>query len=196
MSQALVARAASFGASALLMGGLVLLALTMTYVVQETEIFGPQPPLIDMAYEPPLPPPPQATTTRPQTAPVEDPFVTEPFQPMETRSTEPLEPYIGPLTPVGPIEITSPHWQRRPSDLTRYYPDRALGRNIEGEAVLNCLVATSGLLNCDVVSETPTGWGFGEAAQRIARAHRMVPATRSGVAVEGRYVMRVPFQID
>ena len=196
MTQALVARAASFGASALLMSGLVLLALTMTYVVRETDIFGAPPTPITVAEEPPPPSPPPTTTVRPPATPVDDPFDPR-LQPMEpTSSTQPAEPYVGSAEPVGPIEITAPRWQRRPSNLTVFFPDRALRRNTEGEVVLNCLVRVSGLLDCDVVSESPAGWGFADAAQRIARAHRMVPATRNGVAVEGRYVMRVPFQIE
>ena len=79
--------------------------------------------------------------------------------------------------------------------LQRYYPPRAIERNIEGEVLLDCLVDVAGLLDCRVVSESPNGWGFAAAAQRIARAHRMIPATRDGVAVQGRYAMRVPFQI-
>jgi protein TonB len=195
MSQALVARAASFGASALLMGGVVLLALTMTYAVQEWNI-GEAPAPVQMEREPP--PPPDNPITRPQTTPMQENVDVSPLPPLDPVSSANADPapYLGPVAPVGPVEITAPHWQRRPSDLTRFYPGRALGRNIEGEVVLNCLVRISGLLDCDVVSESPAGWGFGEAAQRIARAHRMVPATRSGIAVEGRYVMRVPFQID
>jgi protein TonB len=102
----------------------------------------------------------------------------------------------GSLAPVAMPVITRPEWVRRPSGLTVYYPRRALNRGIEGEAALTCVVSVTGHLDCAVVSETPTGWGFGEAAIRIARDHRMVPAMRDGIAVEGRYSMRVPFQLD
>lgn len=196
MSHVLVARATSIGASAVLMGGLVLLALTMSYVVQDPDIFGAPPQPVEMAHEPP-PPLPPTTAVRPPSTPVDDPFelpLQEPLQ--DLSSTEPAEPYIGAVETAEPVEISAPHWQRRPTNLTVFYPDRALRRNTEGEVVLNCLVRVSGLLDCSVVSESPAGWGFGEAALRIARAHRMVPATRNGVAVEGRYVMRVPFQIE
>jgi hypothetical protein len=46
------------------------------------------------------------------------------------------------------------------------------------------------------MSETPRGWGFGEAALAIAADHRMAPATRNGAPVEGRYTMRVPFELN
>jgi protein TonB len=97
---------------------------------------------------------------------------------------------------VGPVEVTRPRWLEQPRNLARYYPPRAIERNIEGDVVLNCLVRVSGLLDCEVVSESPAGWGLSQAALRIAGAYRMTPATRGGVAVEGRYTMRVPFRID
>jgi hypothetical protein len=46
-----------------------------------------------------------------------------------------------------------------------------------------------------VVSETPANWGFGRAALEIAGDYRMVPAMRDGQAIEGRYRMRVPFEV-
>jgi protein TonB len=150
-----------------------------------------------MAVPEPPPPPPRARLPRPQTAPPDAPLDISPLPPLETvSSTAPQAPYLGPVAPRGPVEITAPHWRQRPRDLTRFYPTRAIERNIEGEVVLDCMVRVSGLLDCSVVSESPRGWGFADAAQRIARAHRMIPAARDGVAVEGRYVMRVPFQIE
>jgi protein TonB len=94
------------------------------------------------------------------------------------------------------VQIDNPRWSQRPTNLERYYPRRALQREIEGAAVLDCLVSTAGELTCSVISETPRGWDFGAAALRMAADHRMVPATRAGVPVEGRYRMRVPFNLD
>ncbi|MBL8530879.1 MAG: TonB family protein [Hyphomonadaceae bacterium] len=96
----------------------------------------------------------------------------------------------------GPTLITSPHWLARPGNLARYYPRRALLRGIEGEVTLDCRVSREGLLDCAVISETPADWEFAAAARRIAHEHRMQPAMRDGVAVEGRYRMRVPFTLD
>ena len=195
MTQA-VARATTLGASALLMGGAVLLALTMTYTIPDEGFFGPAPTPIIVEPEPappPLPPP----TPRMPTQPIEDPIIAplSPITPIST-TTGDETPYAGPIAPRGPVEVTRPRWLEQPRNLTRYYPPRAIERGIEGDVVLNCLVRVSGLLDCDVVSESPQGWGFSLAAQRIAGAHRMTPATRDGVAVEGRYMMRVPFRID
>jgi periplasmic protein TonB len=193
MTQA-VARATTLGASAFLMGGAVLLALTMTYTIAPA-FDPPTPRPIEMTPElPPTTPPPM--TPRAQTQPIEDLDVTplSPLTPIST--TEAERPYLGPIAATGPVEVTRPHWLEQPRNLARYYPPRAIERNIEGDVVLNCLVRVSGLLDCEVVSESPDGWGFSQAARRIAGAYRMAPATRGGVAVEGRYTMRVPFRID
>jgi periplasmic protein TonB len=193
MTQA-VARATTLGASALLMGGAVLLALTMTYTIPVLDLGPADPRPIEMTPEPPPTPPP--TTPRAQTQPSEEVDVTPlpPLTPVST--TEAEQPYAGPVAPAGPVEVTRPRWLEQPRNLARYYPPRAIERTIEGDVVLNCLVRVSGLLDCEVVSESPAGWGFSRAALRIADACRMAPATRGGVAVEGRYTMRVPFRID
>ena len=65
----------------------------------------------------------------------------------------------------------------------------------EVESLITLTMDTYGRLNCAVSSETPQGWRFGEAALAIARDHRMEPATRDGAPVEGRYTMRVPFNL-
>ena len=193
MTQA-VARATTIGASALLMGGAVLFALTMTYTIAPA-FDPPTPRAFEMTPEPP-PPTPPPLTQRPQTQLIEGLDVTPlpPLTPIAT--TEAERPYVGSIAPAGPVDVTRPHWLEQPRNLARYYPPRAIERSIEGDVVLNCLVRVSGLLDCEVVSESPDGWGFSQAALRIAGAYRMAPATRGGVAVEGRYTMRVPFRID
>jgi protein TonB len=152
-------------------------------------------PIITMAREepPPQPPAPEAAH-QPLTVPINaDPISTIlPSTPPET-ITEFSE--IGPREPVAAL-ITDPRWLRRPRDLQRYYPRTAMARGMEGDVVLDCAVATTGNLNCAVLSETPANWGFGEAARRIAAEHRMEPARQNGTAVEGRYRMRVPFRIE
>jgi len=195
MGQTMVARAGSLGASALLMGGAVLLALTMTYTVQELNFSEPTE-VIQVTPEPPPPPPPPEPTTQQNLQPIAAPSHLSPLPLLPVDANVAPVAYAGPVAPVGPMEITSPRWQERPHNLRRYYPPRALARNIEGEVLLDCRVAVSGVLNCAVISESPEGWGFADAAQRIAGAHQMVPARRDGVAVEGRYAMRVPFQIE
>jgi protein TonB len=161
--------------------------------------------------------------TPPQQPPAFDTIRPEPPKPEEPKPARPIQPVTEPTTPISPslpyqidieaaptptpipvasqaepevIVITRPDWLRRPTNLQIYYPNRARDRGVEGIVQLDCLVQVDGRLNCNLVSETPGGWQFGNAALRIARDHRMVPATRDGVPVEARYRMRVPFNLD
>ncbi|MEQ1619726.1 MAG: TonB family protein [Terricaulis sp.] len=72
---------------------------------------------------------------------------------------------------------------------------RAYALELEGDVSLDCLVSAEGRLDCAIVSEDPTGFGFGEAALRISRSFRMALMTLDGVpAAGGRYRMRIPFR--
>lgn len=196
MTQSLGARATSLAASAALLGLAVFAAFSVSITLGALQT---EPPFdITMMPEapPPEPPPPAAPRDPPPQQPVtDDPPVETPivFEP-PPRIFDPGS-VSGPVQ-TGPTLITNPRWLRQPRDLARYYPARPLARNITGEVVLECLVDTNGVLNCAVASETPANWGFGDAALRIARDYRMVPAMQDGQAVEGRYRMRVPFDIN
>ena len=100
-----------------------------------------------------------------------------------------------PPSPPNPNVLTNPFWVERPDaqDFARNYPRRAMDESVSGRALLDCLVASDGLLTCAVVSETPEGYGFGEAALRVARSFRMAPQTRDGVPTAGGRV-RVPIR--
>lgn len=196
MTQSLGMRATSFGASAILLGLAVFAGLSATITMQLPTFGGPAPIPVET-----LPPPPEPTRpiVRQQTPPPERPLE----EPTEITFEPPVVPQgpdtTGPTTfyppQVGPTQITNPRWLRQPRDLEIYYPGRALAREIPGQVVLDCLVDVNGALNCSVVSETPSNWGFGRAALEISRDYRMVPAMRDGQAVEGRYRMRVPFEV-
>lgn len=195
MTHSLGARATSLAASAALLGIAVFAAFSASIQLGANPLSLPGP-VIDILPppEPPEPitrrqtPPPRVAPPQELTAAVADP----PPQTTTIATTVPFD--FGP--PVGPQEITNPRWLRRPQNLASYYPRRAVARNIAGQVMLDCLVDTNGALNCSVILETPANWGFGEAALRIARDHRMVPATRDGQAVQGRYRMRVPFELE
>lgn len=197
MAQTAGLRAVSLGASAL-----VLSAALIGIASIKSEIW--MPPMVDpVAIEgiierpkPPEPPPP-----------VERPIerIVEPTQPVAqdlqyVPDNVALEPVFSDNAtnpqPPQPITITSPTWTQRPSNLARYYPPRALSRGIEGAVLLDCLVSVEGALRCTPIAENPDGWGFAEAALRISRDYRMVPATRDGAPVEAHYRMRVPFNLD
>lgn len=196
MSHTMSVRAASFATSAALLGILVIGAFSVSITLQANST--PEPwsiPVIELPRDPPPPTPPTPREPPPQ-APVLENVTVLPVDPQRlppidlTGEPTDLLPAV-----IGPPEITNPRWLRQPRDLARYYPSRALARGETGQVVLNCRVDTAGWLHCSVVSETPEGWGFGDAALRIARDYRMVPATQNGQPVEGRYRMRVPFEM-
>jgi periplasmic protein TonB len=195
MAHTLAMRATSLVASAGILGVLLLAALSATYVVQQIAMPDPatEVSIIDPPAPPPDPPPRPLENTRPLQP---NTVATEELPQTLIDTTEPPTGTTVPFTPPGPMSITNPRWLERPSNLARYYPRRAVERGVEGFVLLDCIVATTGLLNCDVISETPSGWNFGDAALRIAADHRMAPAMRDGVAVQGRYRMRVPFELN
>lgn len=190
-------RAASFAISAGLLSAAAIAALTATFTSVSFRL--PDVPIIDTILERPTePPPPPITQTPPRTLPP-----TSEFEQIETvlptNDVAPIEPIASTYVigaPYSPPMITNPRWLQRPSGLEDYYPRRALLRGVEGQVVLDCLVTTSGTLNCAVVSETPANWGFAEAALRISRDYRMVPAERDGVPAEARYRMVAPFRLE
>jgi len=92
--------------------------------------------------------------------------------------------------------ITKPDWIRKPdaSDLERYYPPAAKERGTEGRATVECTVKGDGTLtDCSVVSEDPSGSGFGNATVRAASRFKMRPKTVDGAAVAGARV-RIPLR--
>jgi protein TonB len=194
MAQVLTMRATSLAASTAILGAAVLAALSFSYTVANFALPSLERSIVVIAPEPPAPPPaaPAPPPMRPtlpneMTAPVIPAPPTEFLAPISSGDVEAAP---------GPVLVEDPRWLQRPRDLARYYPPRAIGRGVEGEAVLDCLVSRIGTLSCAVVSETPAGWGFGAAAVQIAEDHRMVPATRDGQPVEGRYRMRTPFRLN
>jgi len=189
-------RATSMVLSAALLGGALLAAMTMRFAMMQT----PPPPdfsAVEMVRPiPPLKPPepPQPIIQRPMA----DAIViidTATLPPIESEPPMPTEAPVA-FSETRPPVVSDPHWTRRPRDLSRFYPARARSLGIEGEVTLDCVVSTQGALGCVVARETPPGWGFGDSAIRIAREHRMVPATQDGRPVEARYRMRLPFHLD
>ena len=193
MTHAIGVRATSLVASATLLGAAVLAALTMSIVQRIAEL--PQPEgWVTIVPEPARPDPPRrAPEPPPPVRPIEGETILPIERPVPEAATQPAE-FVPPRVETVPT-IVNPQWVRHPRDLARYYPARALQREIEGRVVLDCRVSVRGVLTCIVVSETPANWGFGAAAMRIADDYRMVPAMRGGVAVEARHRMVVPFEI-
>ncbi len=194
MAHTLGLRATSLVASAAVLGFAVLGALSVSVTLSTIQLISPPviPTVIDAPDNPPAPRP-VVRDPPPQNPVVETPTELTVVDPTPLQ----INDYAGPVTTpsYGPPEITNPRWLRRPRDLGAYYPHRAEERGVTGEVVLDCLVSTIGRLDCGIVSETPRNWGFGQAALAISRDHRMAPATEDGIAVQGRYRMRVPFEV-
>lgn len=176
----------------------------------------PEPPAIQLEFY--RPPPKVEPTVTPQQPPAPNPPVhktTAPTQPVETlavnitdtpirdpgtvitlsRPVEPEAPKGLSREPAAPVAaapvITQPNWVSIPNgdQMARAYPDRAQAAGISGSATLRCLVRVDGGLNdCSVVSETPSGRGFGSAATRLSRYFRMSPRTIDGQPVGGAAV--------
>lgn len=95
-----------------------------------------------------------------------------------------------------PVEgvITRPDWARLPTgeDVAKFYPSFAESFGISGRATIDCVVAPAGTLkDCVGVNETPTGFGFGDAAIGMSSVFLMKPQTLDGQAVGGGHV-RIP----
>jgi protein TonB len=102
----------------------------------------------------------------------------------------PAAPTPEPISAPPPPPITRPVWLARPAaaEIAIFYPERALVRELPGRAILDCVVQPDGSLGCLVQSETPAGYGFGEAALGIAQSFRMARNLDDGSATEGRHV--------
>lgn len=61
------------------------------------------------------------------------------------------------------------------------YPVRALDNQIEGDAFMDCVVMVDGkLTGCRIAGESPTGFGFGQAALDLAADYQLKPRYLDG----------------
>lgn len=179
-----VVRLVSFGASAALAAAVLfgIAALRFSPLWQPNE--DARVVLSEIARAPEAQPPPRSAPPPPP--------------PRETESSQ-SAPAPAPMQPPDlsaasdPVTITDPVWVTRPRNPERFYPREAFMQDVAGEVVLDCDVDVEGRMACAVISETPPGRGFGDAALRIATAHVMRPAMRDGAPARGRYRMIVPF---
>ena len=93
-------------------------------------------------------------------------------------------------TPPG----TPPRYAAVPTadQIAALYPPRARDQEVEGRAVVQCRVTSAGLLEaCAVVSETPAGYGFGQATIEAAKLFRLNAIDPQGKPVTGTQI-RLP----
>ena len=127
--------------------------------------------------------------------------VDPPIQPAtDPRPIDVIPTNLGPTLPItapDPV-ITSPSWVRKPGpkEFARFYPDRAVRLEKSGSAVLACKVTSAGaVVGCQVASETPETFGFGEAALKLAPYFQLSPPTQDGKPIEGAGI-RIPIRFS
>ena len=106
-------------------------------------------------------------------------------------------PVAGPAATAAPV-ILNPSWARQPSaeQMIRAYPERAISAGMSGSAWLNCLVLPSGAVtDCNLMRETPGGYGFGRAAHGLSRHFRINPRTVNGAAEGSRVNINLHFNL-
>lgn len=69
-------------------------------------------------------------------------------------------------------------------DVTQLYPPIAMAEDVRGVGTVECWVSEAGRFeDCRVVSESPEGYGFGEATIRLVSRYELEPARLDGVPV-------------
>jgi protein TonB len=91
------------------------------------------------------------------------------------------------------LEIADVSWVREPNsrDFARHFPRRALDQGQSGRVTLDCVIAGNGRLDCSVAQESPSGYGFGDAALNISRNARVRSMLPDGSSAAGRH-LRLP----
>ncbi|WP_135211355.1 energy transducer TonB [Vitreimonas flagellata] len=110
------------------------------------------------------------TLSPPVTAPATTPASTTP------------PPAVTPTRPPGTVVFT-----QRPSAnrIAELYPSAASRRGVGGRVQLSCQVQSNLTLACTIVSETPPGLGFGQAALSTVSSYRVRPTLSDGASAVG-----------
>jgi outer membrane biosynthesis protein TonB len=105
-------------------------------------------------------------------------------------------PYISPDLSRMAHVVKSPEIVAKPTgaQIQAAYPTRALDNQIQGGAVIECMATVAGkLAECHVYNETPTGYGFGQAALDLAGDFALKPRLVDGAPVDGPVRIAVSF---
>jgi TonB family protein len=95
--------------------------------------------------------------------------------------------------------VTSPYWLAGfdPDQALKLYPPEAAAKGVaSGHGLAKCVISADGSLSdCAPAEADPEGYGFSEAAARLASTMRMNPWTPDGSPVDGA-VVRVGVRLD
>ena len=99
----------------------------------------------------------------------------------------------------SPVNVASGPviWDKTPTgvDVLSVFPRPALIRNVSGQVDMRCRVLQSGAVaHCDVLDESPTGWGFGSAAQQLAPKYRVSMRDRGHPEPGSWITVSTPFE--
>ncbi len=111
----------------------------------------------------------------------------------------PTDPFAAPAeTKDEPAQLFGGvQWTRPPRPTERDFPQRALDRGVGGSASVECAMTPSGKPeDCRVVSEEPSGMGFGAAAVRIVQRGQLSPRTVDSGQPGDRFTVAIPFPLD
>ncbi|MDX2277261.1 MAG: hypothetical protein NW206_17585 [Hyphomonadaceae bacterium] len=84
--------------------------------------------------------------------------------------------------PAGEVLFAQRPSARRIADL---YPARAMREEVGGRVQLDCVIRGDLALSCAILSETPSGMGFGSAALAAANGYRAQPTLTNGQTSAG-----------
>jgi TonB family protein len=88
--------------------------------------------------------------------------------------------------PEAVVMVRNPDWLRKPTEpeVAGWFPLRARADRVSGRATIDCAVTRGGgLSDCRVASESPAGYGFGDAALMMAPSFAMEAPAAKGTPV-------------
>lgn len=97
----------------------------------------------------------------------------------------------GPPAP-APLKAEQLQWKSTPrgADFARLFPMRPMRADIEGAATVLCQIGSNHrLTHCVSQSETPEGYGFGDAATKFGGLFELAADQTDPRAREGAYVL-------
>ena len=105
---------------------------------------------------------------------------------------------VPPVVAPGVIDYRPNTPLRTPNgeDMARYYPDRAQRMEVGGTARMSCAIGARGALeSCQVLSESPPEYGFGDAALKVSRLFRYSPESIDGTTTGEPVVIPFSFAV-